>query len=371
MDKRELLSQIVRDNIINPSERVFYYPNIPNKVNEKLTAYFDPNIKTNNIAVFFDTSVFRTCGYGLILTLTGLYYSNTFVKPYYVNYKDIQRITVIPDNNGRTSTKGAKMSICLSNGATFSIGYGDFIKDNLKNILDRMRQEHTLWDDVISVKPSGEVGNIQLSEDQKKKCNTIIHPAAVAAGGVSTGLAQIPLSDNAIIMPIQITMITALGAVFGIDVTEGIAKGIIGGATASFIGRGAVQVLVGWMPGVGNVINTATAAGITEAIGWIAVTHFFELQQEYKAKYKMDGKKEGYTDASEEYEIKLKKQADHFVNQEKDFRKECDAYEQLLNEYDEYIKVLKLKINKSEEELNNLQNLEARYKALKDLQKNN
>lgn len=159
MDKRELLSQIVRDNIINPSGRVFYYPNIPAKVNKKLTAYFDSNIKANNIAVFFDTSIFSTCGYGLILTLTGLYYSDTFVKPHYINYKDIQLITVTPDNNGRTYTKSAKMDICLSNGTTFSIGYGDFMKDNLRDILNLICQEHALWDDIISGSPSGKVSS--------------------------------------------------------------------------------------------------------------------------------------------------------------------------------------------------------------------
>ncbi|MFT4105525.1 MAG: hypothetical protein QM657_07190 [Lacrimispora sp.] len=369
MDNRETLSKIVQENIIDPSGRAFYYPNIPDKVIKNLTSYFDPHIQADSISVFFDTSIFRTCGYGLVLTLTGLYYSDTFVKPYYINYRDIQCVTVIPDSSGKTNTKEAKISIHLSNGTYFPIGYGDFFKDNLKNVLNMICQKFNKANDVVIIKPSGEVGSIQLSKDQTIKCNTIIHTAAVAAGGAGAGLAQVPLSDNAIIIPIQVTMITALGSVFEIRVTESIAKGIISGAVASFLGRNAVQILVGWIPGVGNVINTATAAGITEAIGWIAVAHFLETQQTDSARYEKDGMKKGYAAASEEYAKKLKDQADQFLNQEKDFKKEREAYEQLLSEYDECIKMLKLKIDKSEEELNRLKTLEAQYNALKNMQK--
>ena len=96
-------------------------------------------------------------------------------------------------------------------------------------------------------------------------------------------MAQIPLADNAVIAPIQIGMIIKLGNVFGHTITETMAKAIISSAAASFIGRGVSQVLLGWIPGVGNAINTATAAGITEAIGWIAVKEFSSMKPEKKS----------------------------------------------------------------------------------------
>ena len=49
---------------------------------------------------------------------------------------------------------------------------------------------------------------------------------------------------------------------------------------------------------------------------------------------KLDGKKDGYAQASKEYEAKLLEQADLFLNQAIDFQKERDAYEDLLNEYE-------------------------------------
>lgn len=36
----------------------------------------------------------------------------------------------------------------------------------------------------------------------------------------------------------------------------------------------ASQVALGWFPGIGNVINATTAAGLTEAMGWIMANEF-------------------------------------------------------------------------------------------------
>ena len=78
-----------------------------------------------------------------------------------------------------------------------------------------------------------------LTSEQEGWCHGIIHTASVAAGGVGAAGAQIPLADNAVITPIQVTMIFSLSQVIGVRVTESIAKGIIAGMTASFVGRGA------------------------------------------------------------------------------------------------------------------------------------
>ena len=53
-----------------------------------------------------------------------------------------------------------------------------------------------------------------MTDSQRSKCHAIIHTAATLAGAVATGLAQIPLSDAAVITPIQIAMIIGIGKVF-------------------------------------------------------------------------------------------------------------------------------------------------------------
>ena len=87
-------------------------------------------------------------------------------------------------------------------------------------------------------------------------------------------MAQVPGSDNAVIIPIQIGMVVALGRVFNIHVTDSLAQGVIVGVSAAEGTRAVSQFLVGWIPGLGNAINASSAAGLTEAIGWAVARKF-------------------------------------------------------------------------------------------------
>ena len=113
-----------------------------------------------------------------------------------------------------------------------------------------------------------------MTSREKGLCNGIIHSASVAAAAIGGGLAQVPTSDNLLITPIQVTMAISLGKVFGIDLDQSAAKAAVSSAAAAGIGRATSQVLIGWIPGVGNIINATTAATITEAIGWIMANEF-------------------------------------------------------------------------------------------------
>lgn len=113
-----------------------------------------------------------------------------------------------------------------------------------------------------------------MTSEQKRKCESIIHSASIAAGAIGAGLAQIPMSDNAVIVPIQCGMIISLGAVFGVSLTESTAKSLLATEIATNTGRAVSQVLFGWMPGFGNVLNSVTAAGVTESIGWAIAADF-------------------------------------------------------------------------------------------------
>ena len=106
------------------------------------------------------------------------------------------------------------------------------------------------------------------------KCNGIIHAASAAAGGIGAGLAQLPGSDSLAISGIQIAMTISLGAVFGIKLDESGAKAMLAGSVGSTVGRTISQLLIGWIPGVGNAVNATTAIGITEALGWKIANEF-------------------------------------------------------------------------------------------------
>ena len=164
-----------------------------------------------------------------------------------------------------------------------------------------------------------------MTNDEKIKCNAIIHTASLAAGGVGAGLAQIPVADAAVIAPIQLTMIVSLGAVFGISLTNAAAQAIISSFGATFAGRMLVRWLTFWIPGIGNIISASTAVAVTQAIGWYAVKQFEAPGANYD-----EGVKSGFVEASREYEEKLRRLAEEFTQKEKDFRRDKDEYQKLI-----------------------------------------
>uniref|UniRef100_UPI003AB25A15 YcjF family protein n=1 Tax=Eubacterium ventriosum TaxID=39496 RepID=UPI003AB25A15 len=295
------------------------------------------------------------------------YYRGQNKKAFYFNYIDILEVNIIPDKKGDLHSVNSYVQITFLNGSKLSLDSDDFCKENIKDLLYLLKEKTLSSDNMTCSKPTGNIGNVNLTHKQKKACTKIITTASISAGGVGAGLAQVPLADSAVITPIQIGMIVALGRVFDIRVSESAAKGIIGSVGASIVGRGTVQLVLGWVPLLGNIINTATAAGLTEAIGWIAVAHFYNLQQQDKAKYKVDGMKEGYNAASKEYEKKMHNQAEEFMKQKDLSKRNLEHLNQLIYEYEEYIKRLEKQQKDRGASTSNLSALKEELKELKNI----
>ena len=113
-----------------------------------------------------------------------------------------------------------------------------------------------------------------MTDSQRAKCHGIILTASAAAAAAGGGMAQLPGSDAIPITAAQITMIISLGAVFDIPVSKAAAKSILYGFVGAASGRLVSQMLVGWIPGLGNAINATTAASITEGLGWKVADKF-------------------------------------------------------------------------------------------------
>lgn len=107
-----------------------------------------------------------------------------------------------------------------------------------------------------------------MTHDQKLEIAATIHSAA-AAGAVASGFsAQIPLADNVVLSGIEIAMVINIGRVLGQEITRGVAWSLVLSQLGTLGGRAASQVLIGWIPGVGNITNAITASAVIEAMGW-------------------------------------------------------------------------------------------------------
>lgn len=107
-----------------------------------------------------------------------------------------------------------------------------------------------------------------------KKLHGIIHGTALACAAIGAGFAQVPGSDSAAIVPLQTAMIIAIANEHGVSVGKTAAAELLLTFSATAFGRTLSQALVGWLPGFGNALNAATAAGVTETIGWAASEYF-------------------------------------------------------------------------------------------------
>lgn len=366
MDRREELAKIIKSRIELGWAKEYYYPNISQKDIAKIVKYFDVNMDTNSVIAFIDSSLTFNYKSGIVFTLQGVYYKEFLEDRFYFNYVDIISTQDLYFLDGKKVEKGY-LDIMLKDHKSLKINTASFPAMKLKLVIDLLREKCVSESQVIT-KNTGVVKiNAKMPDDIKKKCHVIIHAAAASTGAVGTGFAQIPLADNAVITPLQITMIISLGKVFGLRITEGVANGIIASCGATIAGRGITQVLWGWIPGLGNAINTATAAGLTEAIGWVAAKQFYLLQQDDVAKHRMTGMKAGYESASAEYEAKLRKQANEFLGQINHVNEKFDEYSKLCEEYEQYIFELETKLEKSQEELDTLNALKKQYEELVSL----
>ena len=122
---------------------------------------------------------------------------------------------------------------------------------------------------------------VRMPKELEKKCHVAIHSATVAAA--AAGAIPITMSDAVPITAAQIGMIIALGKAFDITLSQAAAKSIASVALTQQAGRAVASGILKAIPGVGTIIGgmvgASTAAGLTEALGWIVADDFYRMSQ--------------------------------------------------------------------------------------------
>ncbi|MBR3312878.1 MAG: hypothetical protein IKG18_01930 [Atopobiaceae bacterium] len=136
-----------------------------------------------------------------------------------------------------------------------------------------------------------EAGNL-MTQSQLEQSNAAIHIASIASA--ASGFIPVPVADAVPISAAQVTMVIALGGIFDQEITSAAAKGLIGAAAATFVGRNLVKLI----PVVGWGVSAAIAAGVTEAIGWtIAVDMATAFRKEWERQKNAKEAADAYAEA--------------------------------------------------------------------------
>lgn len=153
-EKIKALENIIKDNYNPGSYLIHYNSNISTDTKEKISQYF---ISLNQIdfVAFVDSTIFNSCKTGILFSLKGIYIREVFdKKAYYINYKDMNAISC---NSDGFLEKG-NVNIVLKNGNTKTIISAS--NETLKTTLLQCCKEYNSWTDMISYKPSGEIGTL-------------------------------------------------------------------------------------------------------------------------------------------------------------------------------------------------------------------
>lgn len=104
---------------------------------------------------------------------------------------------------------------------------------------------------------------IEAIRDKATKAKAIVATAIAAAS--AAGAIPIPLSDAAVLVPIQITMIATLAGLYGLR--EEAVKQAALPFVAKMVGMFAANSILKLVPGLGSVVNATVAGALTGAMG--------------------------------------------------------------------------------------------------------
>lgn len=106
-------------------------------------------------------------------------------------------------------------------------------------------------------------------DTKKESATTLINQSSIAAAAV--GATPIPFSDAALLVPIQVRMVSKIIDVYGVTGLASISTALVGDVIITQIGKSIVGGIIKCFPLIGpiagGVINASVASGITFALG--------------------------------------------------------------------------------------------------------
>ncbi len=112
---------------------------------------------------------------------------------------------------------------------------------------------------------------IQAILDKKGKAKAIV-TTAVTAAAAAAGAIPIPLSDAAVLIPIQITMIASLAGLYGLK-QEAVKQSALP-FVAKLVGIFTASSILKLIPGLGSAVNATVAGTLTAAMGMFVSSNF-------------------------------------------------------------------------------------------------
>lgn len=116
-------------------------------------------------------------------------------------------------------------------------------------------------DDLRNSFISAQTKNLELKKSQVTEAIKKYIISAAAIGAV-----PIPFSDSALLIPLQLTMITEITNIYGMRNIVNLSKGVVSDIVISNIGKSLAGSILKFIPGVGSIVGGAINAGVASAV---------------------------------------------------------------------------------------------------------
>lgn len=143
------------------------------------------------------------------------------------------------------------------------------IEEELDLEIDKLLEDSALSldnDDLRNSFIGTQSKNLEL---KKSQASSALSKYIVMASGI--GAVPIPFSDSALLIPLQLKMITEITDIYGMRNISTFSKGVVSNIVISNIGKSLAGSIIKFIPGVGSivggVINTGVASSITYGLG--------------------------------------------------------------------------------------------------------
>lgn len=116
---------------------------------------------------------------------------------------------------------------------------------------------------------------INITKEERERCNKIIHLFVVVVGGACGGIRKLSKDGDLVITSIQVAMLKELGEIFNQKISDYSAQAIVSESYASLLdeARTSYAPTKKYMR-FRKQINLLIVAKITEDMAWIAIERF-------------------------------------------------------------------------------------------------
>ncbi|MBD2338923.1 50S ribosome-binding GTPase [Calothrix sp. FACHB-156] len=187
------------------------------------------------------------------------------------NYEEINRaFDAIQEDFAKVCDRSILIDFTLEEDGYNPVFYGlEALRDNLAELLPEAEAK-AIYQLLDREEAGKQLGNLYRDTGRR-----YILPFAIMAATLAA--VPLPFATMPVLTALQVSMVTALGNLYGQTLTPSQAGGVVSAIAGGFLAQAIARELIKFIPGFGSVIAASWAAAYTWSLGETACVYFGDL----------------------------------------------------------------------------------------------